>query len=239
VGCNDSGVTRLKVIGRRQRQQSSFFVVATKIVQFLNSIKMEKKDFSTEELFARLKNEAPELAAMLRGQNPKNHADSKFPTINAQNQTVSARELYDYLEVSSEFAKWIKRMLDYGFVANEDYSLVKIGERSAHNKIDYDLTMDTAKEISMIQRSAKGKEARQYFIECEKRFQKAKAAFNTLSETVKVDAKGQMSLFDLPDSDMIRAQRLAMDVALQAKNGSKTAQLLRILSPYLFTHKTA
>lgn len=82
---------------------------------------------------------------------------------------VSARELYSFLGVRTEFAKWCERMFEYGFIENVDYSLVKIGERSAHNKIDYALTIECAKEISMLQRTDKGKEARLYFIECEKR----------------------------------------------------------------------
>lgn len=91
-------------------------------------------------------------------------------TENNGTSVVSARELHVFLEVKTEFAKWINRMLEYGFTENQDYSLVKIGERSAHNKIDYALSLDTAKEISMLQRSEKGKQARQYFIDCEKNF---------------------------------------------------------------------
>lgn len=84
-------------------------------------------------------------------------------------QAVSARELYNFLEVKTDFTNWCKRMFEYGFLDGQDYSLVKIGERNAHNKLDYALTLDTAKEISMLQRSVKGKQARQYFIECEKK----------------------------------------------------------------------
>lgn len=98
---------------------------------------------------------------------------------------VSARELYDFLEVyrydekknkfvGTEFSKWCERMFEYGFAEDVDYSLVKIGERSAHNKIDYALTINTAKEISMLQRSEKGKQARQYFIECETKLERVK-----------------------------------------------------------------
>lgn len=94
---------------------------------------------------------------------------------------VSARELHAFLDVKTEFAKWIGRMLDYGFSENLDYSLVKIGERSAHNKIDYALTLDTAKEISMLQRSEKGKQARQYFIDCERKMR------NPLENVSKLD----------------------------------------------------
>lgn len=84
-------------------------------------------------------------------------------------QVASARELYDFLGIKSDFTTWCKRMFEYGFENNIDYTLIKIGERNAHNKIDYALTLDTAKEISMLQKTEKGKEARQYFIACEKK----------------------------------------------------------------------
>ncbi len=84
-------------------------------------------------------------------------------------QVVSMRELSEKLEIKTDFSTWSKRMFDYGFVENVDYSLLRIGEGHAHNKIDYVITLDTAKEISMLQKSEKGKMMRQYFIDCEKR----------------------------------------------------------------------
>jgi anti-repressor protein len=92
----------------------------------------------------------------------------KVETNSNGSQVVSARELHKFLEVKTDFTDWCKRMFDYGFELDSDYSLLKIGEGSAHNKINYALTLDCAKEISMIQRSEKGKQARKYFIECEK-----------------------------------------------------------------------
>ena len=89
-------------------------------------------------------------------------------------QVVSARELSKFLKVKGDFTTWCKRMFDYGFEENLDYSLIKIGERNAHNKIDYALTLDCAKEISMLQRNDKGKQARKYFIEVEKQAKKLK-----------------------------------------------------------------
>ena len=83
-------------------------------------------------------------------------------------KVVSARELYEFLEPKTEFSKWCLRMFEYGFEEDRDYSLVKIGERQAHNKTDYALTLDTAKEIAMLQRTERGKQARLYFIACEK-----------------------------------------------------------------------
>jgi anti-repressor protein len=80
----------------------------------------------------------------------------------------SARDLHKVLSVKTEFSKWCKRMFEYGFIENQDYTLVKIGEGNAHNKTDYAITIDTAKEISMLQRTDKGKEVRQYYISVEK-----------------------------------------------------------------------
>lgn len=77
---------------------------------------------------------------------------------------TSARDLHFGLEVKTEFSKWCKRMFEYGFEENVDYTLVKIGEGKMHNKTDYALTIDTAKEISMLQRTEKGKEVRAFYI---------------------------------------------------------------------------
>jgi len=87
------------------------------------------------------------------------------------NQVVSAKELHGFLEVKSNFPTWCKRMFDYGFEENKDYSLLSnfgTQTKGGHNAIDYALTLDASKEIAMLQRSEKGKQARLYFIECEK-----------------------------------------------------------------------
>lgn len=88
--------------------------------------------------------------------------------------TVSARELYEFLEVSSKYNDWIKRMFEYGFHENIDYRAVTQKKVTAQGNsttyIDHEISLDMAKEIAMIQRSEKGKQARQYFIEVEKQW---------------------------------------------------------------------
>jgi anti-repressor protein len=93
-------------------------------------------------------------------------------------QAVSARDLHEWLGTQDYFAQWSKRMFEYGFIENTDYQAIH--KFVAHengfggkNKTDYILTMDTAKEISMLQRTDKGKEARRHFIEIEKKFRNA------------------------------------------------------------------
>lgn len=85
---------------------------------------------------------------------------------------VSARELYGFLEVETPYHKWFPRMCEYGFYEGTDFSVTDI---FVHNPAggpqsmkDAALSIDMAKEICMIQRSEKGKQARQYFIQLEK-----------------------------------------------------------------------
>ena len=88
-------------------------------------------------------------------------------------QTVNARELHEFLEVGKDFSNWIKgRLGTLGSVENEDYLVAKIGEQlpsGTKYKTEYFITLDTAKHLAMMERNDKGKQARQYFIECEKK----------------------------------------------------------------------
>ena len=84
-------------------------------------------------------------------------------------QTVNARDLHAFLEVKTEFSHWIKRRIaEYGFTIGTDYVVAKNGERVIIDKIEYYLSIDMAKELSMVERNEKGQQARQYFIACEK-----------------------------------------------------------------------
>ena len=85
-------------------------------------------------------------------------------------QAVSARELQEFLEIKDRFSVWIERMIGYGFVENQDYIGCSFYDTLARQHLrDYFISIDMAKEISMIQRSDKGKQARQYFLECERK----------------------------------------------------------------------
>ena len=83
-------------------------------------------------------------------------------------QLVSGRELHQFLESSERFSKWWERMVGYGFEENKDYTLYqKVHPQNKQEIIDYLMKISMAKEISMLQRNEKGKEARSYFIKCE------------------------------------------------------------------------
>ncbi len=85
-------------------------------------------------------------------------------------QTVDARDLYEFLEVRSNFRDWIKnRIDDYSFTDSVDYVTFLDKTASGQAIKNYHLTLDMAKELAMVERNDKGKRARKYFIECEKR----------------------------------------------------------------------
>ncbi|HAR6447998.1 TPA: phage antirepressor KilAC domain-containing protein [Staphylococcus pseudintermedius] len=85
---------------------------------------------------------------------------------------ISGRELHQALEVKTAYKDWFPRMLKYGFEENTDYTAIAQKRATAQGNtthyVDHALTLDTAKEIAMIQRSEPGKRARQYFIQIEK-----------------------------------------------------------------------
>jgi len=95
--------------------------------------------------------------------------------------SVSARELHRFMQTPSRFGDWIKRALSYGFVEGEDYWLVFLKtEKNAPGgrpPTDYALTLDCAKEISMLQRSQRGAQARRYFIACERQLRQGGNSF--------------------------------------------------------------
>ena len=88
---------------------------------------------------------------------------------------VSGRELYNGLEIETQYSIWIKRMIGYGFEENADY--VEVNQKRLtshgreHSQIDHVISLDMAKEIAMIQRSEIGKQIRKYFISVEKQYQ--------------------------------------------------------------------
>lgn len=81
---------------------------------------------------------------------------------------VSARELHDFLEVKTAYKDWFPRMCEYGFVEGEDFCSFLSESTGGRPSQDAIITIDMAKEICMLQRNEKGKEARQYFIQLEK-----------------------------------------------------------------------
>lgn len=89
---------------------------------------------------------------------------------NPERPTVSGRELHNFLEVTTRYNDWFNRMTEYGFTEGEDYYSF-LSNRSdglaGKPRTDHQLTIPMAKELCMIQRNERGKQARQYFLAIE------------------------------------------------------------------------
>lgn len=84
-------------------------------------------------------------------------------------QVVSAKELHKFLGVKTVLPNWMPRMIEYGFEEDKDFIPILEESTGGRQSMDYAISIDMAKEISMLQRTEKGKEARKYFIEAEKK----------------------------------------------------------------------
>lgn len=125
------------------------------------------------------------------------------PVAGQAQQTVNARELHAFLENRDHFSTWIKdRISQYGFVENQDFvSFSEIPENGGR-RIEYALSLDMAKELSMVERNEKGKQARQYFIDCEKRLSGSLNIQQTLPDALRLAA-------DLAERNQQQAAQIA------------------------------
>lgn len=81
---------------------------------------------------------------------------------------VNARELHEWLGIQTSFKDWvIRRIVEYAFIENKDFSSFLSESTGGRPSKEYIITLDMAKELSMVERTEKGKQARQYFIKCE------------------------------------------------------------------------
>lgn len=113
--------------------------------------------------------------------------DSSYPALvnvfegeigGVKQPVVDARELHVYLQNQRQFADWIKiRITKYNFIADQDFVCFsqksetqrRDGQTGAARSTEYHLTLDTAKELSMVENNEQGRTARRYFIDCERR----------------------------------------------------------------------
>ncbi len=138
-------------------------------------------------------------------------------TINNETvQAVNARELHSFLEVGKMFTHWINdRINQYNFVKNQDYIVsAKIGKNSKGGRPskEYYITIDMAKELSMVERNAKGQQARRYFIECEKRLKE---------QTPKNLPQALRAYADEVEKRMLAEQQTQLAIETKAWIGSK------------------
>lgn len=118
------------------------------------------------------KNEMPQEESVKVQMKENNFDLVKIRTNENEEQVVSGRDLHEFLEVGTQYSKWIERKIDkYGFIENIDFATVSQKRLTAQGNettyFDHIMKISMAKEISMTENSEKGRQARLYFIKCE------------------------------------------------------------------------
>ena len=143
-------------------------------------------------------------------------------------KAVSARELHSFLESKRDFSNWIKdRIEKYGFIENQDFAsfdnIIK-REKGATVQKEYALSIDCAKEISMVEGNEKGKQARRYFIECEKQLQNNVYQIpQSYSEALKLAYEQSVKIEEQQKQIQMQAPKVLFTNAVM---GSKTSCLI-------------
>lgn len=151
---------------------------------------------------------------------------------------ISARQLHMVLDVTTRYNDWFPRMCEYGFTEGKDFNLLKNeyvqnegGRTVKRHLLDHLMTLSMAKEIAMLQRTDKGKQVRQYFIQIEEdwnRPEKIIARALIVSNRLLDDARAQLTA---------ATERIALDAPkvrfAESVEGSKSCILIRELAKVL------
>lgn len=143
--------------------------------------------------------------------------------------TVLARELHEFLEVKTAYKDWFPRMREYGFLEGTDFCSFLSESTGGRPAQDAQLTIEMAKEICMLQRNEKGKQARQYFIQLEKDWNSPE---KVMARALKIADKKIMLL---QDENAQQKQIIAelnpkasyYDVVLQTKDAISASQIAK------------
>ena len=166
------------------------------------------------------------------------------------NLLVSGRDLHEFLEIGTDYRKWFGRMVEYGFAETVDF--VRVTQKcptpgGMQEKVDHHIKIDMAKEISMIQRNEKGKQARQYFLELERKWNSPemviKRAHEYLEKKVKAlttdnlvltqqvhELKPKASYYDmvLQNKSLLSVSKIAKDYGMSAMALNKKLHELEV-----------
>lgn len=157
-----------------------------------------------------------------------------------QEPVISGRALHNFLEVATPYDKWFPRMVEYGFTEGTDFSTFLSESTGGRPATDHAVKLNMAKELAMIQRTEKGKQARQYFIKVEEEYnspekimaralQIAEKELSALRLECKVQSqqiaelKPKASYYDLvlQCKDLLSMTEIAKDYGMSAKGMNK------------------
>lgn len=156
----------------------------------------------------------------------------------AEQPTVSARDLHEALEINTRFNDWFSRMAEYGFENGVDFNLLKNekvrleGNREVKRDImDYQISVDMAKQICMIQRSEKGKQYRQYFIDLGKAWNTPEQIFARALKMAdqKIEKLKETNAGLLEDVERMRPKEIFADAVKASTSSILIGDLAKLL----------
>lgn len=174
-------------------------------------------------------------------------------TYENEKPTVLGRDLHDFLQIETPYKKWFDRMKEYGFSENADYLVLDKNVQNSQGgrpATEHQLTIEMAKEICMLQRNEKGKQARQYFIELEKQWNTPELVFaralklaekkiDTLS--IQISQKDQIIGELKPKADyvdtILKNKGLVTITQIAKDYGMSGAKLNKLLNEYGIQYK--
>lgn len=147
---------------------------------------------------------------------------------------VSARELHEFLEVKTAYKDWFPRMCEYGFSEGQDYRSF-LSDRSdglpGKPRQDAAVTIDMAKEICMLQRNERGKQARQYFLQLEKDWnspEKVMARALQIADRKIKALEGANTALNA-ENEAMKPKALFADAVAASKNSILVGELAKLL----------
>jgi anti-repressor protein len=116
-------------------------------------------------------------------------------------ETVNARELHEKLGVQSKFADWVKNRIEkYGFIEGQDFCTLSKSLENGGSTKDYYISIDMAKELSMVENNEKGREMRRYFIEIEKKAKRPLTDIEMLERQVQIMKRQEKEIEEIKAS---------------------------------------
>lgn len=165
-----------------------------------------------------------------------------------QEQTISGRELHMFLGIETPYTMWHKRMCEYGFTEGQDFITKMLESNGGRNGTDHMMKIDMAKELCMLARNEKGKQARQYFLEVEREWNspekvmaRALVLANDTIKTLKLENNMQKQVISefkpikeyvdtiLASKDTLTITQIAADYGMSAKTLNKVLNSQRII----------
>lgn len=157
---------------------------------------------------------------------------------NPERPTVSGRELHEFLGVKTAYKDWFPRMVEYGFIAGEDFNPLKIervqnegGRQVTRSVEDHQLTIPMAKELCMIQRNDRGKQARQYFLKVEEQWNSPEAVMRraVLIAQCKNDQLKAENKLLAADNERMKPKEIFADAVSASQNSILVGEMAKLL----------